>query len=185
MGREAPYFVMCGTIEPRKNHLLILHAWRDIVARLGDAAPKLVIIGERGWENEHVMDLLERCPSLKGHVLEVSGLPTPGVKRLFLGARAVLMPTFAEGYGLPLIEALAAGAPVIASDIPVFHEVGKGRALTIDPTDGPAWRDAICAFARADSPERRDHRERARDWQAPNWADFLAAIEDFLVGLRR
>ena len=60
-----PYFVTCGTIEPRKNHLLLLHVWRDIVARLGPAAPKLVLIGERGWENEHVIDLLERSPGLQ------------------------------------------------------------------------------------------------------------------------
>ncbi len=133
-----PYFVVCGTIEPRKNHLLLLHVWREIVARFGPQAPKLVVIGERGWENEHVIDLLERCPGLQGHVLEASGLTTPSVRRLFLGAQAVLLPSFAEGYGLPLVEALAAGAAMIASDIPVFHEVGKGRVLTIDPTDGPA-----------------------------------------------
>ncbi len=178
-----PYFVTCGTIEPRKNHQLLLHVWRDLVARLGPTAPKLVLIGERGWENEHVVDLLERCPSLQSHVIEASGLPTPCVRRLFLGARAVLLPSFAEGYGLPLVEALAVGAPVIASDIPVFHEVGKGRALTIDPTDGPAWREAICAFARTDSPERSKQLESSRDWSAPEWPAFFAAIEDFLLDL--
>jgi glycosyltransferase involved in cell wall biosynthesis len=180
-----PYFVTCGTIEPRKNHLLLLHVWRDIVARLGPSAPKLVVIGERGWENEHVIDLLERSRSLQGHVIEASGLPTPCLRRLFLGARAVLLPSFAEGYGLPLIEALASGAPVIASDIRVFHEVGKGRALTIDPTDGPAWREAICAFARTDSPERLKQLEMSRGWSPPEWPAFFAAIEDFLLDLAR
>ncbi len=178
-----PYFVTCGTIEPRKNHLLLLHVWRDIVARLGPAAPKLVLIGERGWENEHVIDLLERSPGLQTHVIEASGLPTPCVRRLFLGAQAVLLPSFAEGYGLPLVEALAVGAPVIASDIPVFHEVGKGRALTIDPTDGPAWREAVCVFARTDSPERLRQLASSRDWPAPQWPAFFAAIEDFLIDL--
>jgi glycosyltransferase involved in cell wall biosynthesis len=178
-----PYFVTCGTIEPRKNHLLLLHVWRDLVARLGPAAPKLVMIGERGWENEHVIDLLERSPSLQRHVVQASGLTTPSIRRLFLGAQAVLLPSFAEGYGLPLIEALALGAPVIASDIPVFHEVGKGRALTIDPTDGPAWREAICAFARTDSPERLKQIEMSRDWSPPEWPAFFAAIEGFLLDL--
>ncbi len=180
-----PYFVTCGTIEPRKNHLLLLHVWRDLVARLGPSAPKLVLIGERGWENEHVIDLLERSPSLQSHVIEASGLPTPCVRRLFLGARAVLLPSFAEGYGLPLVEALAVGAPVIASDIPVFHEVGKGRALTIDPTDGPAWREAIYAFARPDLPERLKQVESSKNWSAPEWPAFFAAIEDFLLDLER
>ncbi len=174
-----PYFVTCGTIEPRKNHLLLLHVWRDLVARLGPAAPKLVLIGERGWENEHVIDLLERSPGLQSCVIEASGLTTPSVRRLFLGARAVLLPSFAEGYGLPLVEALGVGAPVIASDIPVFHEVAKGRALTIDPTDGPAWREAVSAFAQTDLPERRRQIESSREWSPPEWPAFFAAIEDF------
>ena len=184
VGRR-PYFVVCGTIEPRKNHSLLLHIWRDVVARLGRLAPKLVVIGVRGWENEHVIDLLERCPSLRGHVIEASGLPTPSVKRLLLGARALLMPSFAEGYGLPVVEALAAGVPVIASDIPVFHEIGAGRLLTIDPTDGPKWREAICAFSRGKSPQRRELIVRNANYVAPEWPSFFAAIEEFIFDLKR
>lgn len=180
-----PYFVICGTIEPRKNHLLLLHVWRDIVDSLGRLAPKLVVIGKRGWENEHVIDLLERCPGLRGHVIEVSGLPTPSVKRLMLGARALLMPSFAEGYGLPVVEALAAGVPVIASDIPVFREVGGDRLLMIDPTDGPKWRKAICAFIPEDSSERRELLARNTDRKVVQWPSFFAAIENFIVDLDR
>ncbi len=183
VGRH-PYFVICGTIEPRKNHLLLLHIWRDVVTRLGKNAPKLVVIGARGWENEHVIDLLERCPGLKGHVIEASGLPTPSVKRLLLGARALLMPSFAEGYGLPVVEALAAGVPVIASDIPVFHEVGGGRLLVIDPTDGPKWRETICAFAADSSPERGQMLARDTAHVVPEWSGFFAAIEDFISSLK-
>ncbi len=183
VGRH-PYFVICGTIEPRKNHLLLLHIWRDVVSRLGAKAPKLVVIGARGWENEHVIDLLERCPGLKGYVIEASGLTTPSVKRLLLGARALLMPSFAEGYGLPVVEALAAGVPVIASDIPVFHEVGGGRLLMIDPTDGPKWRETICAFAADSSPERGELLARDTHHIVPVWSGFFAAIEDFISSLR-
>jgi glycosyltransferase involved in cell wall biosynthesis len=162
-----------------------LHIWRDVVTKLGRSAPKLVVIGERGWENEHVIDLLERCPGLQGYVIEASGLPTPSVKRLLLGARALLMPSFAEGYGLPVVEALATGVPVIASDIPVFHEIGGGRLLTIDPTDGPKWRDAICAFAADDCPARRELLARKANHAPPAWPTFFAAIEDFILDLRR
>jgi glycosyltransferase involved in cell wall biosynthesis len=184
VGRH-PYFVICGTIEPRKNHLLLLQVWRDIVANAGDAAPRLVLIGARGWENEHIIDLLERCPGLRRHVVEVSGLPTPGVKRLLMGARALLMPSFGEGFGLPIVEALAAGVPVIASDIPVFREIGAGRLITIDPTDGPAWRAAICAFAAEASQERRALLDRNADYVAPEWSSFFAAIEEFILNLER
>jgi glycosyltransferase involved in cell wall biosynthesis len=178
-----PYFLACGTIEPRKNHLLLLQIWRDIVAQLGKMAPKLVVIGERGWENEQVIDLLERSPGLRDHVIEASGLTTPSIRRLLLGARALLMPSFAEGYGLPVVEALAAGVPVIASDIPVFREIGDGRLLTIDPTDGPGWRAAICAFSADDSRERQDLLSRNDNYVAPGWTSFFTLIEDFISDL--
>ena len=185
MAPRRPYFVVCGTIEPRKNHLMLLNVWRDLAARLGPSTPKLVLIGQRGWKNEHVVDLLERSPALAGHVVEASGLATPSVRRLMCGARAVLMPSFAEGYGLPLAEALAAGAPVIASDIPVFREVAKGCALMLDPTDGPGWREAIAAFAAPSSPQRERQAALSRAWPAPQWPAFFAAIEDFLNDLER
>jgi glycosyltransferase involved in cell wall biosynthesis len=182
VGRH-PYFIMCGTLEPRKNHLLVLHVWRDLIAQFGRAAPKLLLVGERGWENEHIIDLLDRCPALQGPVIRASGLTTPSLKRLLLGARALLMPSFAEGYGLPVVEAIAAGVPVIASDIPVFQEIGGGRLLTIDPTDGPAWRSAICQFMREDSPERKVCQANIERYVAPDWSSFFDTIEEFLQGL--
>jgi glycosyltransferase involved in cell wall biosynthesis len=144
-----PYFVFCGTLEPRKNHLMILHVWRDLVLRLGQAAPKLILVGARGWENENIVDLLDRCQPLSRHVMEVSGLSTPSYAALLRGARALLMPSFAEGYGLPIAEALAAGAPVIASDIPVFREIAGENFLALNPIDGEGWMRAIREFAEA------------------------------------
>ncbi|MFM2370298.1 MAG: hypothetical protein RIS85_20 [Pseudomonadota bacterium] len=68
---ERPWFVCLGTIEPRKNHLLLLHLWRHLAETLpARDVPKLVIIGKRGWENEQVLDLLDRCPALRPHVEE-------------------------------------------------------------------------------------------------------------------
>jgi len=144
-----PYFVFCGTLEPRKNHLMVLHVWRDLVLRLGEAAPKLVLVGARGWENENIVDLLDRCQPLRRHVMEVSGLSTPSYAALLRGARALLLPSFAEGYGLPIAEALAAGAPVIASDIPVFREIAGENFLALNPIDGDGWTRAIREFSEA------------------------------------
>jgi glycosyltransferase involved in cell wall biosynthesis len=145
-----PYFVMCGTIEPRKNHLMILHAWRELVRRDGPLAPKLVLVGTRGWKFEPVVDLLERSTFLAQHVVEVSGLSTPAMKHLLDGARALLMPSFAEGYGLPVREALAAGIPVVASDIPAFRALAGERVTLLSPIDGEAWLGTVRALARAE-----------------------------------
>ncbi|WP_163778702.1 glycosyltransferase family 4 protein, partial [Proteus mirabilis] len=73
---DRPTFVACGTIEPRKNHLLLLHLWRALAERLGAATPRLVLVGRRGWEAENIVDMLERCPAIREHVVEVSGLST-------------------------------------------------------------------------------------------------------------
>ena len=177
-----PYFVAIGTIEPRKNHLLLLHLWRALAAS-GDEVPRLVLVGARGWDNEQVLDLLERSPLLAPSVAEVSGLSTPGLRNLLKGARALLMPSFAEGYGLPLAEALAEGTPVVASDIPVFREVSQDKALLIDPTDGPGWRAAVAALVPAHSPLRSELLARAARYAPPAWPAYFEAIESFLADL--
>ncbi len=178
-----PYFVACGTIEPRKNHLLLLHVWRELVRREGAGAPKLVLVGARGWENENVVDLLERCRAIGNHVIEASGLSTPALKALLDGARALLMPSFAEGYGLPVVEALTAGTPVIASDIAVFRENGTGRITAISPIDGEKWLSTIRAFAASDSPEYRAAKAAAEGFTPPGPDDYFARIDAFLASL--
>lgn len=140
---SVPYFVSVGTIEPRKNHLLLLHVWRELVARLGERTPDLVLVGGRGWLYQNVLDMLERCPSIQGRVRLYSGLSTPELVALLHGAKSLLMPTFAEGYGLPVAEALQAGVPVIASDIEAFCGVEVAGLTRIDPTDGLGWMRAI------------------------------------------
>ncbi len=155
-----PYFVICGTIEPRKNHLLLLNLWRELERSLGPATPKLVVVGARGWENENILDLLERCPGVRDHVIEAPGLSTPSLKRLIDNARAVLMPSFAEGYGLPVAEALTAGAPVLASDLPSLRAMNGAEITWLDPLDGLGWLAAIRRLAEAPTHWMQATRER-------------------------
>jgi len=170
------FFIQCGTIEPRKNHLTILRVWRELVARHGRSAPKLLLVGARGWENENILDLLDRSVSLRDHVLEVSGLPTPVLRRLLGSARALLMPSFAEGFGLPLAEANAAGARVIASDIPVFHEIAGGSFVPLSPIDGIGWLRAIENL----SSDYGDRGTSARTASSVKSEDFFGAIDAFI-----
>lgn len=178
----AAYFVVCGTIEPRKNHLLLMNVWREL-AKSG-APPKLVVVGKRGWLNENVVDMMTRCPALRAHVIEAGGLSTPGLRRLMAGARALLMPSFGEGFGLPVAEALIAGAPVVASDLPVFREVGGHAPDYLDPLDGLGWLQAVRDYAAPDSPRRAAALARLRDAGIANDpAGFFAAIDRFLETL--
>lgn len=176
-----PYFVSIGTIEPRKNQLLLLQIWRELVRDMGEQAPKLVLAGARGWENENVVDMLERCESLQEYVIEAPSLSTPDLRRVLHGSRALLLPSFAEGFGLPAVEALALGVPVIASAVP--GALGRGAGvLTLDPTDGFAWRQAIAERAAENRPifghEVFDKLADSPDsvWHWRHTEDFLTSI---------
>jgi glycosyltransferase involved in cell wall biosynthesis len=178
---DEPYFVCLGTVEPRKNHQLLLHLWRDMVVRGETAVPRLLIIGRRGWENENVLDLLERCDALSGPVLELGALPDDRIGALLAGARALLFPSFAEGYGLPVAEALAAGVPVLCSDLPALREVGGAVPDYIDPLDGLSWRRAILDYARSDSASRASQLARLAAWRAPVWTEHFATVDALLA----
>lgn len=173
-----PYFVTLGTIEPRKNHLLLLHVWRRLAERMGDATPLLVVVGRRGWENEMVVDLLERSPAIRAHVVEVNALSDVALASLIKGARALLFPSFAEGYGLPLAEAMALGAPAIAADLPAFREIAGERVELIDPLDGPAWEAAIHDFSNEPSRRRVEAQARLRGYAPPDWDTHFEIVRD-------
>jgi glycosyltransferase involved in cell wall biosynthesis len=147
-----PYFVTVGTIEPRKNHAFLLKLWRRLAEEMGPACPVLVVIGRRGWEMEAVADLLERCPPLARNVVEVSGLDDDAVASLMAGARAVVQPSMVEGFSLPVAEAHAVGARVLASDIDAHRELAGPLTTLIDPYDGPGWLAAFRRLAAAPSP---------------------------------
>ena len=182
-----PFFLCLGTIEPRKNHLLLLHLWRRMAETLpSESVPRLVVVGRRGWENEQILDLLDRCPALKPHVEEVNNCSDFELAGLLRDARALLMPSFAEGYGMPVAEALSVGTPVIASAIAAHREVGGEVPDYLDPLDGPAWQAAILDHARR-GPLHMGQLARLPQWHAPGWAEHMTiavnVIEDLGSGL--
>lgn len=156
-----PYFVHVGTIEARKNLALLLTLWRRLEERLGDRTPSLVLVGRYGWENEAVLDHLQRSPNLRGVVHQASNLSDALLARLMRGARAVLAPSSVEGFDLPAVEARAMGLALIASDIPPHRELTPEAEL-IDPLDGLGWLAAIerATLNPPTSPGGRD---------APSW----------------
>lgn len=144
---DVPYFVVCGAIEPRKNHLLLLQVWR-MLCRSSNPVPHLVMIGSVGWQGRRILEEIHSCPEAREKIHHVAGLSTPAMKALVAGSLGLLSPSLAEGFGLPVVEALHLGAPVVASDIPAHREVAGDRAVLLDPHDAPAWRNAVDVLSR-------------------------------------
>jgi glycosyltransferase involved in cell wall biosynthesis len=178
---DRPYFVYLSTIEARKNHLLLLNLWRRLATELGDGAPLLVLVGQRGWETENVVDMLERCPALRGAVIEHNAMPDAEMVPLLKGACALLLPSFAEGFGFPLIEALELGVPALCSDIPALRETGGSVPDFIDPLDGPGWHSAILDYASPGSPRRAAQLDRLSGWDPPRWDHHFAIVDRFIA----
>lgn len=138
--QSTPYFVALGTIEPRKNHAFLLDIWDDL-ARDGHG-PQLYIVGAKGWSSD---DVFAKMQSLidKGLVVHHSDMQDADVMGLLQGARALLFPSFAEGFGLPPVEAASLGVPVLANDLPVIREVLGDFAVYLDVEDWYSWRQKI------------------------------------------
>ncbi|HEY1259574.1 MAG TPA: glycosyltransferase family 1 protein [Stellaceae bacterium] len=178
-----PYFVCVGTIEPRKNQLLLVNLWRQIAAGADNAAPRLVLIGRRGWGADSAFKRLELVPGLRGLATRRDEASDAEVARLLKGARALLLPTFAEGFGLPLVEALVLGVPVLCSGIPALREHGGAVPEYLDPRDASSWRQAVLDYAAARSTRREAQLQRLARWRPPSWQSHFDAVERLLVEL--
>jgi glycosyltransferase involved in cell wall biosynthesis len=141
-GLPAEYLIAVGTLEPRKGLDVFLSAYRQLLAET--AMPPIVLVGAAGW----------------GPALDTAGIPAeqvilPGyvdqtqLRALVAGALALVYPTRYEGFGLPPLEALAAGTPVLASNIPAVREAVGGHARLVPSGDVPALAAAIAAVLAA------------------------------------
>jgi glycosyltransferase involved in cell wall biosynthesis len=140
-----------------------------------------VIIGRRGWDNAEVFNILDQAPYETSPIIEVAGLASNAMRHIMANARALLMPSRAEGYGLPIVEALATGTPVIASDLDVFREIGGARMTYCRLDSTEAWLEAVQTHAAVD----RKNSEAAMT-QADNraaWESYFRQVSRFMTEL--
>jgi alpha-1,2-rhamnosyltransferase len=162
--------LVVGTLEPRKNHGVVLDAVEQLWAAGWPGT--LTIIGKPGWGVEPLLDRLAAHPERNRRLIVEHAASDARLAEAYRSATATIMPSFAEGFGLPVVESMAAGVPVIASDIAVFREILGDDPLLFDPHDPD---DLIRSIRHLEVDPAR-HRARAAAFSWPDWQDSAAAL---------
>ncbi|MFM8749946.1 glycosyltransferase family 4 protein [Rhabdaerophilum sp.] len=174
-----PYFMICGAVEPRKNHRLLIEAWRELIRRHGEATPKLIVAGSPGFASQEIIREMSAEESLRRSILLASGLSSPAMAQLMASARAVLMPSFIEGFGLPPGEALSVGTPALVSDIPAHREAVGEAGEFLPPKNPDPWVEAIENLM--DDARFEERRAAARTFVPRRWGDYMRDVTAVLL----
>ena len=174
------YLLVPGTIEPRKNHLRVLAAFEDLVRR--NAIPvdlRLVIAGGHGWRSQRTMAAIEWAPS-RGRVHVLGYVPEDDLAALMTGAAAVVYTSTYEGFGLPVLEAMACGAVVVTSNVSSMPEVAGDAAILVDPFAVQSIAAGIQSALSAGTPDRDRSIQRAATFSWARTAAATSAVYDLL-----
>lgn len=174
---DSPFVVAVGVLEPRKNLTTLMDAFAHLKQTGKLRRHKLVLGGGRGWLYEGIFAHHEASP-VRDDILFPGFIPDEVLPALYSAAEVLAFPSLYEGFGLPVLEAMACGTPVVSSNASCLPEVAEGAALMVDPEDVTQLADAL-ERAVEDAPLRADLRQNgleraaAYTWRAA--AELLLA----------
>lgn len=166
-GIRSPYFLYVGTLEPRKNLVRALRAFARVAPALPDQ--HFVLVGERGWKYRSILREAQR-PEIRDRVVFPGYVPEEHLPLLYAHATALVYPSLYEGFGLPVVEAMACGTPVLTSRSSSLLEIAEGNALLVDPLDENDLASGLDALAtdaglRSELGARGKARAAAYSWE--------------------
>jgi glycosyltransferase involved in cell wall biosynthesis len=153
LGVEDDFLLFVGTVEPRKNLLTLVRAFGELMRRT-KLRPQLVIAGKKGWLTEELFALIEQS-GLGSRMLFTGYISDEDLAALYSSCRVCVYPSLYEGFGLPPLEAMSCGAPVITSRIPVIMETVGDAARLVEPTDVRQLADSIHELWTGEAERRR------------------------------
>ncbi len=183
---ERPYVLWVGTVEPRKNLGGALRGFAHMLRSIpAGHRPRLCLAGPRGWEMKGPGELIREAGLDDDAVLWLGNQPRSHLAALYAGAEAFLFPSLAEGFGLPVLEAMACGTPVVTSRGTALSEIAGDAAILCDPTDPDSIGDALARVLEdvdlADALRRRGREQASRfTWERTardTAACYAAALE--------
>jgi len=191
-GLAGPFLLYVGTLHPRKNLVRLVQAFGSLLRSSTDGARspmaelQLVLAGQKGWLYDDILDQVRRL-GLSDRVVLTGYVPDDDLPALLSGALAFVFPSLYEGFGLPLLEAMACGTPIICSNAASLPEVAGDAALLVDPTDTDALAEALARLV-ADEGLRRELVDRGfRQMRRFSWRrcaeETLAILEEVGRGL--
>ena len=182
---EQRFILFVSTIERRKNHEVIYKALH-ILGERGQLNPamKVVFVGMPGWGVGDLLKDIELDPFTKDHIVQLGHANDAELRALYEHCEFFVYPSFYEGWGLPVAEALAFGKFVIASDRGSIPEVGGDLVEYVDPWNASAWADAICKYF-GDPKLVRDRAERiCKEYHPIQWDEAASTVFDLIESLR-
>ena len=141
---KAPVFLMVSTIEPRKNHGYLLDAFERAWAQ--GSQVRLCIAGRIGWKCEALVERVRQHPELNKRLFMFNDLSDKSLEYAYSHAASLVFPSYVEGFGLPLVEAMQRGLPAMGSDIPVFREIGGEFMAYFDLADPQTLANLVTRF---------------------------------------
>lgn len=171
------FVLFVGALQPRKNIVGLLRAY-EILARQAGTSPALVLVSGGGWKEADLLRRLQASP-VRRQIHLLRRVPSDDLPALYRIARVFTLPSFSEGFGLPVLEAMAAGTPVVTSDTSALLESAGDAALLVSPSDPGALAQAIAKILSDDSLRQelvRKGRERAAQFTWERAAERTAAV---------
>jgi len=168
------YLLFVGTIEPRKNLKTLLDAYENIYKKTGVS---LVLVGGKGWKDDALLNQIKSLQDKNFPVISTGYVSDEDKFALFKNATIYIQPSHYEGFGMPILEAMALGTPVVCSDIPVFHETAENSAVYFDQTSSSELASKVTELL--NNPGKLENLKKMaiqRSSKYPTWNEVAAQI---------